>query len=361
MRCVYLSTAPTVSSCTLRCLNGGSCFLNERNQPKCKCQPRYTGEKCETDQCREYCQNGGTCTASPSGMPTCRCPNGYTGPDCRQMVCDGYCRNGASCNVNSGNQPNCRCPPGIDGERCQYRKCTDYCLHLGKCRLTELETKECVCPSRYEGIRCEIDKCDRCKGGPCTVQSSGAVICNCTNGKVAPSCLTCEDYCRNNGDCEIDQRSDLPSCRCVAGWTGSRCEQRESDSAVGSKTTSIIIPIIILLLLLILLVIIGVYWYRKRSQGAKGFQHQRMTNGMMNVEIGNPTYNMYEAEPDDGAGELLDSDFNLDPDKPTNFTNPVYATLYMGAHSSRNSLTSTDEKKELLSAAGDDELADPLA
>ncbi|XP_072105063.1 low-density lipoprotein receptor-related protein 1-like [Mobula birostris] len=306
---------PTVSSCTLRCLNGGSCFLNERNQPKCKCQPRYTGEKCETDQCREYCQNGGTCTASPSGMPTCRCPNGFTGPDCRQRVCDGYCRNGASCNVNSGNQPNCRCPPGIDGERCQYRKCSDYCLHSGKCRLTELETKECVCPPRYEGIRCEIDKCDRCKGGPCTVQGSGAVICNCTNGKVAPSCLTCEDYCQNNGDCEIDQRSDLPSCRCVAGWTGSQCEQRESDSAVGSKTTSIIVPIIILLLLLILLVIIGVYWYRKRSQGAKGFQHQRMTNGMMNVEIGNPTYNMYEAEPDDGAGELLDSDFNLDPDK----------------------------------------------
>lgn len=40
-----------------------------------------------------------------------------------------------------------------------------------------------------------------------------------------------------------------------------------------------------------------------------------MTNGAMNVEIGNPAYKIYEGEPDDDAGELLDADFNLDPDK----------------------------------------------
>ena len=40
-----------------------------------------------------------------------------------------------------------------------------------------------------------------------------------------------------------------------------------------------------------------------------------MTNGAMNVEIGNPAYKIYEGEPDDDAGELLDSDFALDPDK----------------------------------------------
>lgn len=48
---------------------------------------------------------------------------------------------------------------------------------------------------------------------------------------------------------------------------------------------------------------------------AKGFQHQRMTNGAMNVEIGNPAYKIYEGEPDDDAGELLDADFTLDPEK----------------------------------------------
>lgn len=96
-------------------------------------------------------------------------------------------------------------------------------------------------------------------------------------------------------------------------------------------------------------------------RGAKGFQHQRMTNGAMNVEIGNPAYKIYEGEPDDDAGELLDADFTLDPDKPTNFTNPVYATLYMGAQNSRNSLASTDEKKELLSRGDEEPLVDPLA
>ncbi|XP_076748398.1 low-density lipoprotein receptor-related protein 1 [Maylandia zebra] len=85
-----------------------------------------------------------------------------------------------------------------------------------------------------------------------------------------------------------------------------------------------------------------------------------MTNGAMNVEIGNPAYKIYEGDPDDDAGELLDSDFALDPDKPTNFTNPVYATLYMGAHNSCNSLASTDEKKELLSQV-DEDMSDPLA
>lgn len=46
--------------------------------------------------------------------------------------------------------------------------------------------------------------------------------------------------------------------------------------------------------------------------------------------------------------------------QPTNFTNPVYATLYMGAHNSRNSLASTDEKKELLSRGDEEPLVDPL-
>lgn len=40
-----------------------------------------------------------------------------------------------------------------------------------------------------------------------------------------------------------------------------------------------------------------------------------MTNGAMNVEIGNPTYKMYEGGEPDDVGGLLDADFALDPDK----------------------------------------------
>lgn len=60
---------PTTDTCDLVCLNGGSCFLNARKQAKCRCQPRYNGDKCQIDQCWDYCQNGGTCAASPSGEP----------------------------------------------------------------------------------------------------------------------------------------------------------------------------------------------------------------------------------------------------------------------------------------------------
>ena len=65
---------------------------------------------------------------------------------------------------------------------------------------------------------------------------------------------------------------------------------------------------------------------------AKGFQHHRMTNGSMNVEIGNPAYKIYEGEPDDDAGELLDSDFTLDPDK----VHTHAQHMYTGVHSAES-------------------------
>lgn len=69
-RALHASLAvPTTDTCDLVCLNGGSCFLNARKQAKCRCQPRYNGDKCQIDQCWDYCQNGGTCAASPSGEP----------------------------------------------------------------------------------------------------------------------------------------------------------------------------------------------------------------------------------------------------------------------------------------------------
>uniref|UniRef100_A0A6Q2XLQ3 EGF-like domain-containing protein n=1 Tax=Esox lucius TaxID=8010 RepID=A0A6Q2XLQ3_ESOLU len=264
-----LSPAPPSGPCTVLCLNGGNCFLNARQQAKCQCQPSFTGERCEVNQCRDYCKNGGACTASVAGRLTVGVTGlavawfsasfcyskrlGFTGPQCTLLTCQDYCHNGGNCTVSQGNQPTCSCPGQYHGDQCQYSECFNM--------------------------------------------------------------------------------------------------------------ASIIIPVL-LLLLLALLIAGTILWYKRRMRGAKGFQHHRMTNGAMNVEIGNPAYKIYEGEPDDDAGELLDSDFALDPDKPTNFTNPVYATLYMGAHNSRHSLASTDEKKELLSQGedGDDEdMNDPLA
>uniref|UniRef100_A0A8C8CFS1 EGF-like domain-containing protein n=1 Tax=Oncorhynchus tshawytscha TaxID=74940 RepID=A0A8C8CFS1_ONCTS len=368
--CVELPTptlspiSPPSGTCNVQCLNGGSCFLNARKQPKCRCQPNFGGDKCEVDQCRDYCQNGGTCTASPTGSPTCRCLTGFTGPNCNLQTCKNYCQNEGNCTVSAGNQPTCRCPADFLGDQCQYRSCEGHCLNRGTCLQSTSGARQCRCLPQYSGSTCEVDKCHYCRDGKCiptnSFQPTGEVTCVCTNGRVQPSCYTCDEYCAN-GQCSVNQHTHLPECTCSAGWVGHRCE------VVASSTASIVV-LMLLLLLLILLVGGAVFWYRKRMRGTKGFQHQRMTNGAMNVEIGNPAYKIYEGEPDDDAGELLDSDFTLDPDKvthtvikPTNFTNPVYATLYMGAHNSRNSLASTDEKKELLSRGDEEPLVDPLA
>uniref|UniRef100_A0A8D0ALX9 LDL receptor related protein 1 n=1 Tax=Sander lucioperca TaxID=283035 RepID=A0A8D0ALX9_SANLU len=284
--CVERQSPTQAPFCKSADTNGGSCFLNARQVAKCRCQPSYTGERCEINQCRDYCKNGGKCSASHTGAPTCRCPKGFTGPNCNRHTCQDYCLNGGNCSVNMGNQPTCSCPPEYRGDQCQYTNCEGFCHNGGTCLQTSNGTKLCLCTTQYIGHQCELDKCLFCGTG---------------------KCLTASSVC-------------LPLSLC----------------------------------------------------SAKGFQHHRMTNGAMNVEIGNPAYKIYEGDPDDDAGELLDSDFALDPDKvtrlkallykwsPTNFTNPVYATLYMGAHNSRNSLASTDEKKELLSQ-GDEDMSDPLA
>ncbi|XP_039721687.1 prolow-density lipoprotein receptor-related protein 1 isoform X1 [Pteropus medius] len=351
--------APRPGTCNLQCFNGGSCFLNARRQPKCRCQPRYTGDKCELDQCWEHCRNGGTCAASPSGMPTCRCPTGFTGPKCTQQVCAGYCANNSTCTVNQGNQPQCRCLPGFLGDRCQYRQCSGYCENSGTCQMAADGSRQCRCTAYFEGPRCQVNKCSRCLDGACAVnKQSGDVTCNCSDGRVAPSCLTCTGHCSNGGSCTMNSKM-MPECQCPPHMAGPRCEEQVVSQQQPGHMASILIPL--LLLLLLLLVAGVVFWYKRRVRGAKGFQHQRMTNGAMNVEIGNPTYKMYEGGEPDDVGGLLDADFALDPDKPTNFTNPVYATLYMGGHGSRHSLASTDEKRELLGRGPEDEIGDPLA
>ncbi|CAB1336713.1 unnamed protein product [Coregonus sp. 'balchen'] len=316
------------------------CLLSPSGPAKCQCQSSFTGERCEVNQCRDYCKNGGACTASVAGAPTCRCLKGFTGPQCNLHTCQDYCHNGGNCTVSQGNQPTCHCPPEYLGDQCQYSKCEDYCKNEGKCLQTANSTKLCRCPPQFHGQLCELD--------------------NCPNGQTQPSCYTCLDFC-TKGLCSIQPRTLLPQCKCPIEWRGYRCEVIASpvDSPVssGSLHGRANAPDVLVLRRNKLTVCVCVH-------SAKGFQHHRMTNGAMNVEIGNPAYKIYEGEPDDDAGELLDSDFALDPDKPTNFTNPVYATLYMGAHNSRNSLASTDEKKELLSQGDDGEdedMSDPLA
>uniref|UniRef100_A0A8D3BMI9 Low density lipoprotein receptor-related protein 1Ab n=1 Tax=Scophthalmus maximus TaxID=52904 RepID=A0A8D3BMI9_SCOMX len=326
-------------------------MTNPCDRKKCEwlCLLSPSGPVCTCPN--NYMADNGTCVErpNPTQSPFCKsphlqytyllmqilCPKGFTGPTCNRHTCQDYCVNGGNCSVNMGNQPTCSCPSEYLGDQCQYSQCEGYCHNGGTCLQTANSTKLCQCPTQYIGYQCELDKCLFCGTGKCLTSSSGEVSCRWVHCGICYSCL---DYCAN-GQCSVDTRTLLPQCKCPVGWTGYRCEVAAA-SVDSSASSGICLSLYVC--------------------SAKGFQHHRMTNGAMNVEIGNPAYKIYEGDPDDDAGELLDSDFALDPDKPTNFTNPVYATLYMGAHNSRNSLASTDEKKELLSQ-GDEDLSDPLA
>ncbi|KAG6937812.1 LDL receptor related protein 1B, partial [Chelydra serpentina] len=338
-------------TCKLTCENGGRCIMNEKGDLRCHCWPSYSGERCETNHCYNYCQNGGTCVASALGRPTCSCALGFTGSNCNQTVCDHFCQNGGTCSVTAGNQPFCHCLTEYTGDRCQYYVCHHYCVNSESCTIADDGSVECVCPIQYEGPKCEVDKCVRCHGGHCIInKDSDDIICNCTNGKIASSCQLCDGYCYNGGACQLDPETNIPVCLCSANWSGTQCERPAPKSSksdnISTRSIAIIVPLVLLVTLITTLVIGLLLCKRKRR--TKTIRRQPMINGGINVEIGNPSYNMYEVGHDHNEGGLLDPDFTVNPEKPTNYSNPVYAKLYMDGQNCRNSLASVDERKELL-------------
>ncbi|KAG1968579.1 low-density lipoprotein receptor-related protein 1B [Pimephales promelas] len=313
---------PIVSGelCRPACENGGRCLGNEKGDWRCYCWPSFSGERCEVNHCTDYCLNGGTCTGSPLGKPTCRCMTGFTGPNCERRVCDNHCLNGGTCEISVGNQPVCRCLAEYTGDRCLHHICHHHCVNSKACTLSGSGHVECVCPARYEGIKCDVDKCLRCHGAPCIVDGdTGEVACNCTSGRIASSCQLCDGYCYNGGTCHLDPDTSLPFCQCSANWSGTQCERpapksSRSDNTAGGSI-AIIVPLV-LLVILITTVVTGVFICRRRQRG-KRVQRQPITNGGINVEIGNPSYNMYEVDHDNhaDAGSLLKPNFTLDPQK----------------------------------------------
>uniref|UniRef100_A0A8C1IX14 Low density lipoprotein receptor-related protein 1Bb n=1 Tax=Cyprinus carpio TaxID=7962 RepID=A0A8C1IX14_CYPCA len=251
---------PIVSGelCRPACENGGRCIANEKGDWRCYCWPNFSGERCEVNHCTDYCLNGGTCTGSPLGKPTCRCVTGFTGPNCERRVCDNHCLNGGTCDISPGNQPVCRCLAEYTGDRCLYRK---YCKRLLACTLSSSGHVECVCPPRYEGIKCDVDKCLRCHGAPC--------IINADTGDVASSLYF---------ECMFKNAQPI-------------------------KTNRVSRHLQLFQVLL--------------CRRGKRVQRQPVTNGGINVEIGNPSYNMYEVDHDNhaDAGSLLKPNFTLDPQK----------------------------------------------
>ncbi|KAM3855508.1 LOW QUALITY PROTEIN: low-density lipoprotein receptor-related protein 1B [Vipera latastei] len=407
-------------TCKLACENGGRCVINEKGDQRCYCWPSYSGDRCEVNHCNNYCQNGGTCIASVLGRPACICTLGFTGPNCNKTVCDHFCQNGGTCTVTAGNQPHCQCQPEHTGDRCQDYICHHYCVNSESCIIADDGNVECFCPLQYEGTKCETDKCVKCHGGQCIIdKKNDDIMCNCTNGKIATSCQLCDGYCYNGATCQLDIETNIPVCLCSVGfknqrcdqkvnpcdyycqnegictltafneprckcptnWSGTQCERPAPKSSksdnISTRSIAIIVPLVLLVTLITTLVIGLLLCKRKRR--TKTIRRQPIINGGLNVEIGNPSYNMYEVGHNHSERSL--SEFTLNPEKgrytgggptvfklphtappiylnsdlkgpltagPTNYSNPVYAKLYMDGQNCRNSLASMDERKELL-------------
>lgn len=209
---MVLPAAPRPGTCNLQCFNGGSCFLNARRQPKCRCQPRYTGDKCELDQCWEYCRNGGTCAASPSGTafssPAKTAPSS-SAPASRlsaHWFCLGRiprpCPTLLPLSLPSCPQPTAPVPPFL-------------------CCVPSTRASQPWSPP--------VGPAPGWATVPLTHPlPPGMPTCRCPTGFTGPKCTqqVCAGYCANNSTCTVNQ-GNQPQCRCLPGFLGDRCQYRE--------------------------------------------------------------------------------------------------------------------------------------
>jgi len=114
----------------------------------------------------------------------------------------------------------------------------------------------------------------------------------------------------------------------------------------------VVVLISLFMVLLVVFVVLAFLVYRRRSSSGL-FKHQRMdadTDGA-NVEIANPVYmrDYEDIDEDDVVDEHL-----FESDKPTNFANPVYDSMFCEAESdpfAAEGGTDVAEESRLLSAA----------
>ncbi|XP_074662760.1 prolow-density lipoprotein receptor-related protein 1-like isoform X2 [Tubulanus polymorphus] len=361
-RCQFKKSIATL--CKDYCLNGGKCVLNDTTPvtPHCECEKGTTGERCEI--CDDFpCENDGVCTfLAPSPRPYCKCRRGYIPESrCQKTYCDDYCMNGGTCTFGE-KKGRCSCPPRYQGsKKCEEDLCDKgYCVH-GKCANTNDGSLSCNCFHGYEGKRC--DKAQDCShfsclhGGTC-YPSDNEFKCHCTpeytgdHCHLSKVCLQMNLICKHNGTCDQDSNGKA-FCSCPDGFAGVRCEEHapsKSAAVSSNKIQIIVIPLVVLCIVVILIVVIAVWIYRRRKQ-SKPFRHRPMHEDDGSIRINNPIYRATTYE-----DENVDQPF--DPDKQTNFSNPVYDSVF---GESTGTALPDEERKELLinDQLGKTDLDDP--
>ncbi|XP_035982230.1 protein delta homolog 2 isoform X4 [Fundulus heteroclitus] len=136
----------------------------------------------------------------------------------------------------------CRCDPGWEGELCERCVTMPGCVY-GSC----LQPWQCTCEAGWGGRFCDKDLsvCSQTQpchnGATCLLEDSGDFRCLCPHGFHGPACEKrmgpCHQRrspCKNGGLCEdADGFAAELACRCLAGFTGSRCETDIDDCLMG--------------------------------------------------------------------------------------------------------------------------------
>eukprot|EP00299_Pterocystis_sp_00344_P016449 c8259_g1_i1.p1 GENE.c8259_g1_i1~~c8259_g1_i1.p1 ORF type:complete len:583 (-),score=125.93 c8259_g1_i1:35-1783(-) len=184
------------------CMFGTCSEAVDDSNPKCICQPNYTGHHCSiynssADPCAalNFCHGHGTCVNG-----TCACSTGFQGSDCASVApsgCPKYCSGNGICNFTTNS---CVCDATWTGADCATSLCPSknetVCSGHGACRIQE-STHEaaCLCGTSFFGSACEHSVC----------------VSNVT--------------CHGHGTCHKVTGVWNKLCECEQGWAGNFCEQ----------------------------------------------------------------------------------------------------------------------------------------
>ena len=258
-----------LNNCELQpCQNGGTCDSGLYGSYQCICAPGYTGTNCSSaiPPCNFLpCQNGGRCfNNDDDNSYTCECSRQFTGVNCQTpivpddlcAVVPTPCAENSTCS-SGGDNYTCTCDSTHTGLDCSFEvddptspelsPCySNPCMYGGVCLpSTDGLSFNCTCSAGFTGVNCEInvDDCasDPCQNGAICSDGVGGYVCNCPSQTAGGNCqifcppgrggefcdvtlpLCTDDFC-HNGTCQ-EHPYGLPTCLCLPGFTGERCEQ----------------------------------------------------------------------------------------------------------------------------------------